>query len=98
MVTNKEQVLARIQACRAEIAALGVRELKLFGSVARGDDRPGSDIDVLVEFEGSATFDGYMDLKFLLEDALGCAVDLVTVDGLREEIRDEVLAEALRVA
>ena len=91
-------MLARIRDRAAEIEALGVRELMLFGSVARGEDRPDSDIDVLVEFEGPASFDGYMDLKFLLEDTLGRSVDLVTVGGLRDEIRDDVLAEALRVA
>jgi predicted nucleotidyltransferase len=97
-VTIRDDVLATLRACQPAVTALGVRSLRLFGSVGRGDDRPTSDVDILVEFEGPATFDACMDLKFLLEDALGRRVDLVTVGGLREELRESVLAEALRVA
>jgi predicted nucleotidyltransferase len=93
----RDQVVAEIEAIKEQIAALGVTELRLFGSVARGEDHPGSDVDILVQFDGPATFDGYMDLKFLLEDRLGRSVGLVTFAGLREEIRSEVLGEALRV-
>ena len=97
-MSQRDQILASIRSRSQEIDALGVRMLALFGSVARGEDTPTSDVDVLVQFDGPATFDGFMDLKFLLEDSLGRRVDLVTVDGLREEIREEVLARALRVA
>ena len=94
----RDEVVRSIQTRRSQIEGLGVRRLLLFGSVARGEDGPNSDIDILVEFAGPPSFDGYMDLKFLLEDALGRAVDLVTVGGLRGEIRAEVLSQALRVA
>ena len=97
-MSRRDQVLAILHDRSAEIEALGVTRLMLFGSVARGDDGPQSDVDVLVQFTGAPTFDGYMDLKFLLEDALHSRVDLVTTTGLREEIRDAVLAEALLVA
>ncbi len=97
-MSQRDQILASIRNRSQEIEALGVLTLALFGSVARGEDTPTSDVDVLVQFDGPATFDGFMDLKFLLEDSLGRRVDLVTVDGLREEIREEVLARALRVA
>jgi len=49
-------------------ARFGVRDLAVFGSVARGDASNASDLDVLVDFVGSATFDGYMGLKLFLED------------------------------
>ena len=75
-----------------------VRRLALFGSAARDALREGSDIDLLVEFEGPATFEGYMDLKFHLEGLLSRSVDLVTVKGLREELRPQVEKEAVRVA
>ena len=56
----------------------GVRRIGLFGSFARGDAGPGSDVDVLVEFaDPFVTFDRYMDLKFYLEDLFGRRVDLV---------------------
>lgn len=61
--------------------------MALFGSVARGDDTPGSDIDFLVEFDkGSSLFD-LMDLQEALEDLLGVPVDVVSAGGLKD--RDE---------
>ena len=65
---QRDEVIRILAGHRMQIRALGVKSLALFGSVARGDDRPDSDIDVLVEFHGAATFDQYMDLKFLLEE------------------------------
>ena len=72
--------------------------LSLFGSVARGDATASSDVDLLVRFNGPATFDRYMDLKLFLEDLLGRRVDLVTEQALRKELRARVEQELLRVA
>jgi predicted nucleotidyltransferase len=55
-------------------------------------------VDVVVEFEGPATFAAYMDLKFYLEDLLGRPVDLVTDKALRKELRPYVEKEMIRVA
>jgi predicted nucleotidyltransferase len=76
----------------------GVKTLAVFGSMARGDDREGSDVDLLVTFEGAATFDNFMGLKLHLEDTLGRSVDLGTPDTLRPEMRAEVERDAIRVA
>jgi predicted nucleotidyltransferase len=76
----------------------GVATLAVFGSVARGDHHPGSDIDIAVEFQSSPTFDGYMDLKYYLESLLGLPVDLVTVDSMKPRLRRQVQTEQLRVA
>lgn len=76
----------------------GVRELLVFGSTARGEARDASDVDVLVRFVNKATFDGYMDLKFFLEEILGADVDLVTEKALKPMIRERILREALRIA
>ena len=65
----------------------GVTRLALFGSVARGTAVPGSDIDLLVEFDGPATPDRYFGVQFYLEDLLGRAVDLVTERALRPQLR-----------
>jgi predicted nucleotidyltransferase len=75
-----------------------VEDLAVFGSVARDEAGPGSDVDVLVRFSGRATFDGFMDLKFYLEDLVGLRVDLVTQKALRRELRPEVEREAVHVA
>ena len=76
----------------------GVRHLSLFGSTVRDAARDGSDVDVLVEFDGPATSDRYFGLQFYLEDLLGCPVDLVTDKALRPELRPHIEKEAIRVA
>ena len=95
---DQGQIIERIRANRPRIAELGVSALWLFGSVARGDAPEASDIDLLVRFEGRATFDRYMDLKLFLEDLSGCRVDLLTEHALRKEVRAQVEQEMLRVA
>ena len=75
----------------------GVKSLAVFGSVARGEAGPDSDVDILVEFEGRATFDRYMGLKFFLEDLLGRRVDLVTRKALKPRMRPYVEREAIYV-
>ena len=74
-----------------------MRSLALFGSVARGHATTDSDLDFLVEFEGEATFDRYMDLKFFLEDLFNKPVDLVTKRSLKKEISQRILQEAIDV-
>jgi predicted nucleotidyltransferase len=75
-----------------------VRSISLFGSVARGEARHDSDIDVLVVFEGKPTFDAFMDLQFYLEELLGMKVDLVTEDALRPRMRRAIEGELVDVA
>jgi uncharacterized protein len=79
------------------IRGFGVNYLALFGSVARDEGTEISDLDFLVEFEGAATFDGYMNLKFFLEDLFNKPVDLVTKKSLKSQISESVLAEAIDV-
>ena len=83
---------------QAELKRLGVQRLALFGSAAREEATDDSDLDFLVEFTGPATFNCYMDLKFLLEDLFGRRVDLVTRQALRAELRPTVEKEAINVA
>jgi len=73
----------------------GVKSLAVFGSMARGDDHEGSDVDVLVTFEGKATFDSFMGLKLDLEDLFGRRVDLLTPQCLSPEMSVEIDKEAI---
>ncbi len=74
----------------------GVKEIGLFGSVARGEETPLSDLDILVEFEeGAKGFDNYMDLKFFLEEKTGFRVDLILKTALKEQLRPFVLQEVV---
>ena len=75
-----------------------IRRLSVFGSALRSDFGPGSDVDFLVEFHTPVTFFELFDLQERLEALLGCKVDLVTRGGLRPELRDGILAEAVRAA
>jgi len=99
MAMNRDQILGVLAERQQEMAArFGVRQLALFGSAARDELSASSDVDVLVEFAGPATFNAYMDLKFYLEDLLGRPVDLVTGKALRNELRPYVEKELIRVA
>ena len=71
-------VLETLRGTRSGLSADGVRSLLLFGSAARGEAGPDSDVDLLVEFEGAPSFDRYMGLRIFLEDQLGRPVDLIT--------------------
>jgi predicted nucleotidyltransferase len=83
---------------RDELAALfGVTDLALFGSTVRDAAGDGSDVDVLVAFDGPATSERYFGVQFYLEDVLGCSVDLVTDKALRPELRPYVEREAVHV-
>jgi len=83
---------------KVELDRLGVASLAVFGSVARDEAGPESDIDILVEFRGAATLTRFMDLKSLLETAFGRRVDLVTQKALRERLRPVIEKDAVRVA
>ena len=76
----------------------GVRSLALFGSHARDTAGPDSDVDLLVEFDGFATFDGYMGLIEYLEALLGRHVDLATPEALKPRVRPCVERDLIRVA
>jgi predicted nucleotidyltransferase len=84
---------------RREIVDLAARRgahgVQVFGSVARGEQRPGSDIDLLVEFEPGRSLFDLGGLICDLEDLLGGPVDVVTADELRPQIRERVLADAV---
>jgi len=83
---------------REIIERFGVRSLSIFGSAARDELGPDSDIDVFVEFEGPANFDRFMGLKLYLEDVLGRPVDLVTPNALPDPLQSTVKREGRRVA
>jgi predicted nucleotidyltransferase len=96
MVRSRDRVFKLLAANRKAIRGYGVRRLGLFGSLARGQGRPTSDIDLLVEFE-KKTFDAYMGLKLFLEELFGCRVDLVLPSAIKPRLRDAILREVAYV-
>jgi len=94
---RRSETLQKLAVHRDDMIKLGVKTLAVFGSVARDEARQDSDVDILVEFQDKATFDGYMDLKFFLEDLLGRPVDLVTKKSIRPRLKTQIEGEALYV-
>ena len=95
---TRSAVITRIRTHRAQLDKLGVKSLSIFGSVARGEESPDSDVDILVEFKGRATFDRYMDTKFYLEELLGCKVDLVTPKAIKPRMKPHIMQDLIHVA
>jgi hypothetical protein len=92
---TRDQVLQRLAGARAELASLGVRSLDLFGSVARGEAGPDSDVDLLVEFDEPIGLFHFVRVQQRLEAILGCRVDLVMREAVKRQLRDRIFAEAV---
>ena len=75
-----------------------VASLSIFGSTARNEAGPDSDVDILVDFSGPIGLFGFCGLANRLEEILGCKVDLVTVNAIRPQWREHILKEAIRAA
>ncbi len=95
---SRDEALKLLRAHKATLVErFGVTTLALFGSTARDQAADGSDIDILVRFDGPATSKRYFGVQFYIEDLLGHPVDLVTDKALRPELRPHVVAEAVHV-
>ena len=91
-------VTERLHKRRADIlrlaAAHGARSVQIFGSMARGEADARSDVDFLVEMEPGRSLFDLGGLQMDLQELLDCEVDIVTVAGLRDRIRERVMREA----
>ena len=93
----RDRITGLRDAIRAAAAANGARDVRVFGSVARGEEREGSDVDFLVRLEPGRTLLDLARLELRLEELLGRRVDVVTEDALREPVRSAALRDAMRV-
>ncbi|MGD1863908.1 MAG: nucleotidyltransferase family protein [Phormidesmis sp.] len=93
---STQHVLKVINDNQDHIHELAVKALFLFGSVARDEATPKSDVDFLVEFDRPVGLFTLLKLKSYLEELLGCPVDLGTPNSLRPHLRETVLQEAIR--
>ncbi len=75
-------------------AASGARQVRVFGSALKGQDRPDSDLDLLVDLPAGTSLLRIVGLQLALQDALGVKVDLCTERELDPALRDRILAEA----
>jgi hypothetical protein len=95
---RRDEALRILREHRAELDAMGVRSLSIFGSVARDEAGAESDVDLLVEFDRPVGYFHFFDVQEQLEGWLERRVDLVTPGGLKVQLRDHILAEAVRAA
>ena len=89
--TSKREDILRLAAC------YGARNVRVFGSVARGESDNRSDMDFLVDLEPGRSLFDLGGLLMALQQLLGTKVDVVTEKGLRPRIRDQVLASAVEL-
>ena len=97
MSRTRNEVLKTLETHALALRRLGVRRLGLFGSAARDEAGPTSDLDFVVELD-ERTFDRYMDLKLFLEQLFGCRIDLVLADSIKPRLRSIILREAVYAA
>ena len=95
---RRDDILRTLREHMTEIRGHGVARLAVFGSVVRGDERPDSDVDILVEFSVPVGLFEFCRTQRYLGGLLGRTVDLATPDALRKEMRDNILEEATYVA
>jgi predicted nucleotidyltransferase len=93
LALRAEDVFAVLARETAVLKRFGVSRLALFGSAVRGEARPDSDLDFLVDFN-QKTFRNYMGLANFLEHLFGHKVDLVIRETIKPVVRERVLAEA----
>lgn len=97
---RRDIVIRKLSESRQLLNSYGVRDIRLFGSVARGQESDESDVDLLVEFEPSARIGlfEFSRLRRELSQLLRCKVDLATPEAIHKSIKEEVLREAIRAA
>jgi len=95
---TKSDIIGQVRALQDELHhRFHVRKIGIFGSYSREEQKDGSDIDLIVEFDQPIGMMAFVHLQAFLEDALGMRVDLGTPDGLHPLIRDQVLREVVYV-
>jgi predicted nucleotidyltransferase len=99
---NAEMAVADLDAIRERRSEIldrasqhGARNVRVFGSAARGDAGPASDVDLLVEMEPGRSLLDFVGLWQELEDLLGLKVDLVSDRGISPYLREQILSEAV---
>ena len=93
----RDEVLRRQALIRTLAKAHGARTLSLFGSAARGEDRPDSDLDFLVELDPGRSLLDLIGLAEDLQEALGRKVETVTAAGMKPRVRAEARRDAIRI-
>ncbi|MFV0340886.1 MAG: nucleotidyltransferase family protein [Parachlamydiaceae bacterium] len=92
-----KEVKQILQNHKGSLLKLGVITLAIFGSTAKNQSNPKSDVDILVDFDATKGLFGFIDLKDYLESILRCEVDLVSRDALHPALKERILNEAKNI-
>ncbi len=92
---KRDDVLRLLREHQAELAEYHVKSLAVFGSVARDEAQPDSDVDILVEFDQLVGMFHFIRVRRHLETLLNASVDLATPDAIRESMRPQIFGEAI---
>jgi predicted nucleotidyltransferase len=96
-MTRLDLIVATLRAHAEDLRRRGIAHASVFGSAARGEDRPESDVDIMVELEPEVGILAFSEIRLHLSDLLNRRVDLVTPGGLRPFARPGALRDAIRV-
>ena len=96
---TREETLSRLRSLEAALRGKGVRALYLFGSVARGEAGPGSDIDLFFDYDPAnrMSYFSVIGIEQFLENELRTRIDLIPRDSLHRLARDEIVSTAQQV-
>jgi predicted nucleotidyltransferase len=98
MADTPKRSMALLQEKRQEVLQIaeryGVRNIRVFGSTVRGEDRPDSDIDLLVRMEDARDLFDFIGFKLDIADLLGKKIDLISENGIHHLLRERILHEA----
>ena len=93
-ILEKKEILQKLQKLRPAFKKFGVKKIGLFGSFVRNSQTPDSDVDIFGEFDiDKKTFDNFMQLSFVLDEALPYPVELVTKESLSPYLAPKILQE-----
>jgi uncharacterized protein len=94
---NSSEALETLRRSEPDLRGRGVKHAALFGSVARGNHRPDSDIDIMIEIDPDAriTVFDYVDLKEYIAGLFDEPVDVVNREGLKPHVRPAAMADAV---
>ena len=92
---TRSDIMQTLSMHHHDLKRLGVKSLRLFGSVARNEARPDSDIDFLIEFISEPSFFELFEVQYFLEDLFHCKIDLGMEESLKEHLREPVLKDVI---